>query len=107
MDTQRDSDLLEQHNTSQTEAAMPDSAGQRTSQEATFEGPGTQASTGVVPGPPAEQTESEQPNLESAHCCLAIAPGTPVQQVPTAPWEGEPGAPVARTGFQASLASLQ
>eukprot|EP00971_Amphidinium_carterae_P319759 6355613-Amphidinium_carterae.1 len=78
---------------------MPDSAGQRTSPEATFEGTGTQASTGVVPGTPAEQTKSEQTNPENAHCGLANAPGTPVQQVPTAPLESEPGAPAARTGL--------
>eukprot|EP00971_Amphidinium_carterae_P170828 3385540-Amphidinium_carterae.1 len=89
MDTQRDSDLLEQHITSQAEVAMPDSAGQRTSPEATFEGTGAQASMGVVPGTPAEQTKSEQTNPENAHCCPANAPGAPVQQ--------------ARTGLQASL----
>eukprot|EP00971_Amphidinium_carterae_P224134 4447565-Amphidinium_carterae.1 len=103
MDTQRDSDLLEQHNTSQTEVAMPDLAVQRSSQETTFEGPETPASTDVVPGPPAVQPESEQPTLGSAHCGPAFAPGTPVQQAPPASCAREPGSPVARTGFQASL----
>eukprot|EP00971_Amphidinium_carterae_P279963 5557547-Amphidinium_carterae.1 len=103
MDTQRDSDLLEQHNTSQSAVAMLDAEELRPSQETTTDSPETSGLTDVVPGAPAMQLESEQPAPGGTTCGPAVAPGAPVQQTRIAPSMQEPGVPVARTGFQASL----
>eukprot|EP00971_Amphidinium_carterae_P286608 5689948-Amphidinium_carterae.1 len=74
MDTQRDSDLLEQHITSSSEVEMPAATATSSAE------PDVVRSEDNVPGQPAEPLEQELP--------------VPLHA---------PGTPVARTGFQASL----
>eukprot|EP00971_Amphidinium_carterae_P208808 4142541-Amphidinium_carterae.1 len=80
MDTQRDSDLLEQHNTSSSAIEMPGADALGSSLKTPSADPDMSCLSDIVPGQPAE----------------------PPEQDPPAPLPS-PGTPVARTGFQASL----
>eukprot|EP00971_Amphidinium_carterae_P211469 4196021-Amphidinium_carterae.1 len=80
MDTQRDSDLLEQHSTLRTEGGMPGSNAPGVDPKLPFAEPAAAGLADHVPGQPAQP---------------------PVQDAPES--LPPPGTPVARTGFQAAL----